>query len=160
MLWLKKHPQIAPRIGASLDATFRELARHHQIDSLLPIPLHPDREAARGFNQAAVIAELLSRSSGLPIDMASLVRISATTRHRAGMDAAERARSLRRAFHVRALRRVRGRGILLVDDLMTTGATAHEVAAVLCEAGAREVCILTMARVISAPLWGKRLALA
>ncbi len=158
VLWLKRHPQIAPRISASLNSGFRELARRHCIDSLLPIPLHPDRERTRGFNQATVIAESLSRSTGLPVDQASVVRTSATIRHRAGMDAAERASSLKRAFLVRAPRGVRGRGILIVDDLMTTGATANEVATVLSDAGASEVCVLTIARVISAPLWGKRLA--
>ncbi len=159
VLWLKAHPQVAPRIVDALRSCCLELATAHQIDSLLPIPLHPARQRARGFNQAGVIAGQLARATRLPLDCASLVRIAPTTRHRAGMDAAQRARSLKRAFRVRAARGVTDRGILVIDDLMTTAATANEVASVLLEAGAREVCILTIARVISAPLWGKRLAL-
>ena len=71
--------------------------------------------------------------------------------HRAGMDASERARSLERAFRVRAPRLIAGRAILVVDDVMTTAATAHEIAVTLLDAGARAVSLMTLARVTCAP---------
>jgi predicted amidophosphoribosyltransferase len=67
------------------------------------------------------------------------------------MDASERARSLNGAFRVRAPRLVAGRAILVVDDVMTTAATAHEIAVTLLDAGARAVSLMTLARVTCAP---------
>ncbi len=158
VLWLKSHPQLAPRITRSLNHAFFDLGGPDRIDSIVPVPLHPMRERQRGFNQAQVIAHELARSTRTAVDTASLIRIAPTTRHRAGMDAQDRARSMRQAFRVRASRRISGRRILIVDDVMTTAATGNEIASALLEAGAGEVCILTIARVTTAPLWGKRLA--
>lgn len=129
----------------------RGMAQAGGFDAILPVPLHPEREAERGFNQAEVIARALASDSGLRIDLVSLERRRATERHRAGFDAVERARSLEGAFRVRAPRLVAGRSILLVDDVMTTGATAHEAALALVKAGARRVDVLSLARVAYAP---------
>jgi len=159
VLWLKKYPQVFPRIVDHLKASAFQMATGRAVDLILPVPLHPARERKRGFNQAQVIAEALSRATRLRLDCASLVRVGETTRHRAGMDAAQRANSLKGAFRVRAARGVVNRRVLVVDDVMTTAATANEVASSLLDAGAREVCVLTLARVATAPLWGKRLAL-
>lgn len=152
VLWLKTNPHIARRICKTLATAFTSITSISLIEMILPVPLHPTRERARGFNQAQVIAEELSRSTGTLLNRSCLVRVSATGRHRAGMDAAERARSLKGAFKVRAPRLVAGRRILLVDDVMTTAATADAVSATLLSAGAREVSLLTLARVISRPL--------
>lgn len=158
VLWLKQHPQLAPRLAELLANEFRQMNRERAIDSIMPVPLHRERERRRGFNQAAVIAAEVGKRVGVKVDLSSLVRTAKTIRHRAGMDAAERASSLEGAFQIRAQRGVRGRAILLIDDLMTTGATASESARVLLEAGAVDVRVLSIARVNSAPLWGKRLA--
>lgn len=158
VLWLKSHPQLAPRISRSLRDAFVDLGGPGRFDSIIPVPLHALRERERGFNQAQVIAQELARSARIPIDTGSLVRTAPTTRHRAGMDAQDRAQSMRHAFRVRASRRISGRCILIVDDVMTTAATANEIASVLIEEGAREAGILTIARVTTAPLWGKPLA--
>jgi ComF family protein len=160
VLWLKRHPQIAPRVVAELRCCLSQINLEHGVDLLLPIPLHPERERRRGFNQAQVMAEALAERTRLRVDLASVTRVSQTIRHRAGMDGRQRARSLKGAFCVRAQRAVTGRGIVVIDDLMTTSATANEVASVLLEAGARVVSVLTIARVATAPLWGKRLALS
>lgn len=160
VLWLKRHPQIAQRVVDELSSCLALIDLRHSIDLLLPIPLHPERERQRGFNQAQVIAQALTERTRVPVDLASVKRISQTTRHRAGMDASQRARSLKGAFRVRAPRGIVGRGIVIVDDVMTTSATANEVSSVLMDAGARAVSVLTIARVAAAPLWGKRLALS
>jgi len=151
VLWLKAHPQIAPRIRRSLASTLSLLCEANPVDSVVPVPLHPERERARGFNQAEVIARALTDATGLRLDRASLTRVRPTKPHRAGMDASERARSLDGAFRVRAPRLIAGRAILIVDDVMTTAATAHEIAVTLLGAGARSVSLMTLARVTCAP---------
>jgi ComF family protein len=125
---------------------FTALAEEQAIETLIPVPLHPTRLAERGFNQAEVIAHALASSTGLLVDTASLVRVTATERHRAGMDATERARSVQGAFRVRAQRLIERRAVLIIDDVMTTAATAHEMAQALLSGGARRVNVLTLAR--------------
>jgi ComF family protein len=149
VLRLKTHPHLPPRLGALLGETFDRFPARAEIESLVPVPLHPSRLAERGFNQAELIARALSASCGLPADSAALVRVKATEKHRAGMDAEARAESLDAAFKVRAPRLIEGRTLLVVDDVMTTGATADEVAATLLEAGARAVYALTLAHAAS-----------
>ncbi len=149
ILWLKSHPRIPARLRGLLSAT---LSRHIQLaecESIVPMPLHAERLAERTYNQAEVIAEAVSSLTGLRVDTASVVRIKKTERHRAGMGAKERARSLEQAFSIRAPRSVENRVVLVIDDVMTTGSTAHEISSTLLEAGARAVNVLTLAHAIS-----------
>jgi len=115
---------------------------------IIPIPLHPDREGERGFNQAALLARELSRLSHLPIDEYSVVRRVHTERHRAGMDARTRRESVANVFSVRHPKTIASRRVLLIDDVFTTGATVSACAAALKEAGAKEVLVLTIARAL------------
>ena len=146
VLSLKLRPHIAPRLRQMLKQTFVSLPEAGAIESIIPVPLHPTRLAERGFNQAEVIARELASGAGLRVDRGGLVRVKKTERHRAGMGARERARSLDQAFSVRASRLIEGRALLVVDDVMTTGSTAHEIAETLLRANARSVYILTLAR--------------
>jgi len=113
---------------------------------IIPVPLHPERERERGFNQALLLARELSRLSNLPLDEHSVVRRVHTERHRAGMDAKARRQSVSEAFAVRHPKLIAGQRVLLVDDVFTTGATVSACAAVLKGAGAEEVFVLTIAR--------------
>ena len=149
VLWLKRHPQIAPRLRELLRTAFLNLSKEQEIDSILPVPMHPNRLAERTFNQSEIIARKLAAISGLRVDAASLVRIKHTEKHRAGMAARERARSLEKAFRVRAPRLIEGKSLLLVDDVMTTGSTADAIAQTLLDGGARTVHVLTLARAAS-----------
>lgn len=149
VLWLKRHPQIPLRLRAQLQATFSSLSEKQSLDSIIPVPLHSDRLAERAFNQAELIARELSAISGFRLDTASLIRVRRTEKHRAGMAARERARSLEKAFRVRAPRLIQDKAVLLVDDVMTTGSTAHAIAEVLLKGGARSVNVLTLARAAS-----------
>jgi ComF family protein len=149
VLWLKRHPQIAPRLSDLLRTVFFDLSREQEIDSILPVPMHPDRLAERTFNQSEIIACELAVISGLRVDSASLIRARHTEKHRAGMAARERARSLEKAFRVRAPRLIEGRAVLLVDDVMTTGSTADAITRTLLDGGARTVHVLTLARAAS-----------
>ena len=149
VLWLKDHPQLSPRLGRWLISTFTGAPDLAETDSIIPVPLHPSRLAERTFNQSELIARELSSATGLRVDTASLVRSKKTERHRLGLGARERARSLDRAFQVRAPRLIEGRALLVVDDVMTTGSTVHEIARTLFSGGARAVRVLTLARAVN-----------
>jgi ComF family protein len=116
-------------------------------DVVIPIPLHRARLRWRGFNQAALLGAALARRLNCSLDVSSLARVRATPSQTA-RDRAQRARNVRDAFAVRRPSRVAGRRVLLVDDVMTTGATAQECARVLRAAGARRIDVLTLARVL------------
>ncbi len=118
------------------------------------MPLHPARYAERTFNQAETIAVALSATTGIRVDTASVIRSKQTPKHRIGMGAPERARSLAHAFRVRAPRLIRDRTVLVVDDVMTTSSTAHELANILLAEGARAVNVLTIARAVETETCG------
>lgn len=147
ILFMKTQPHICPRLGSLIMKTFSENRAPLACDIVIPVPLHPERRRERGFNQAELIARVISSGSGITFDAGSLIRIRHTERHRAGMDAIDRARSVERAFKVLRPRFVKGLSILLVDDVYTTGSTTLAAVKTLLEAGALRVSILTIARV-------------
>jgi ComF family protein len=114
---------------------------------LVPVPLHRWRLWRRGFNQAALLAQALAKSSGAELAIDALLRVKPTPPSQ-GMGRAARARNVRGVFRVKDRNRVRGRSVVLIDDVLTTGATAEACARVLRRAGAREVHVLTFARVV------------
>ena len=120
-----------------------------EAECIVPVPLHWSRLFARRYNQAALLAGHLERLSGVPMVPDALVRRRRTPpQGRMGMTA--RRRNLAGAFAVRPSGRARieGRRVLLVDDVLTTGATAAACARTLLRAGARAVDVLTLARVV------------
>ncbi len=146
VVWLKRHPQLAPRLQRMLESTWATLPEPGRFDMILPIPLHARRLAERKFNQAELIGRIVAGFSGCPLETIALIRTRETERHRRGQGLTERARSLRQAFTVTAPRLITGRRILLVDDVLTTGSTANEATRSLLDHGAREVCLLTLSR--------------
>jgi ComF family protein len=129
---------------------FETYDRHRDVltgELVVPVPLHPKRLRERGFNQARLIASKLAQRFRLPLDDNSLVRTRYTERHRAGLDALERSKSVSDAFAVKG-GKVRGRSVLLVDDLFTTGSTVGAATAVLLSAGATRVNVFTLARIV------------
>lgn len=149
VLRLKETPHIPACLREALRRTFAALPDPDLIESIIPTPQHPERLAERGFNQAEVVARELASLTGLRVDSTAVIRVKKTERHRAGVGARDRARSLEKAFRIRAPRLVEGRGPLLVDDVMTTGSTAGEIARVLLDGGARSVNVLTLARAMN-----------
>lgn len=113
-------------------------------DLVVPVPLGRRRRRQRGFNQSERIARPLARRRSLPCRPDSLLRRKDTP-PQAGLSAEQRAANLRGAFRAHA-RRVAGQRVLLVDDVLTTGATACACARALKSAGAREVHLVTFAR--------------
>lgn len=113
-------------------------------DGLVPVPLHPLRRRERGFNQALEIARGLSKRRQIPV-MDCLNRLRPTdTQTKLSRD--ERWRNLRGAFGLRSRFDVRGKNLLLIDDVFTTGATCEGCAQVLHQAGAVSIGVLTVAR--------------
>jgi ComF family protein len=117
------------------------------IDALVPVPLARERERERGFNQAALLARRIGQRLAAPTRAGWLVRTRAT-RPQSDLSAAERRANVRGAF--RACEVVAGRHVLLIDDILTTGATLDACARALRAAGARRVGVLTVARVVHA----------
>ncbi len=148
-LFLKDQPFLSQHLETLLAETFQQLPNEQTIDIIIPVPLHVERQKSRTFNQAEVIAKALARSTGLPVNLSSLIRVNDTERHRAGMDAKARTKSLKGAFQVRAPRLIEQRNILIVDDIMTTGSTADEIARTLIAGGANSVTVLTLTRAVT-----------
>lgn len=120
-----------------------------EADLLVPVPLHRRRLWRRRFNQAGLLARQLGGLADLPVDYDLLSRVRAT-RSQGGLSRQGRFRNLRGAFAVAAAGRARlgGRRLVLVDDVMTTGATAEACARVLCDHGAAQVDVIALARVV------------
>lgn len=116
---------------------------------LVPVPLHRWRIWKRGYNQAALIASALARQTGGATELGALVRTRSTPPLKA-MNGAKRRDAVRGAFavHARSADRIRGRTILLVDDIYTTGSTANACAKALKKAGAASVELHVWARVV------------
>jgi len=147
ILFLKATPHICPRLRGLICRAYSDHYQAAESDVVIPVPLHRVRERQRGFNQAAIIARLISREFDVRLDERSLLRTKSTDRHRAGMDATDRAQSVERAFEVARPRLLEGATVLLVDDLYTTGSTICAAAKCLLESGATLVNVLTIARV-------------
>ncbi|MGH7865403.1 MAG: double zinc ribbon domain-containing protein [Candidatus Binataceae bacterium] len=116
-------------------------------DVIVPVPLHRRRLLERGFNQAALLAAEVARRLDRPLDVRSLRRVRATSAQTA-RDLEERRRNVRGAFAVPDPARIQAMRVLLVDDVMTTGATVEECARALLRAGAKSVDVFTLARAL------------
>jgi competence protein ComFC len=127
-------------IEAMQDTRIREGPAH----GLVPVPLHPTRLRERGFNQADALAEILSKRTRVPILRCMERRRYTNTQTR--FDRVERMQNLRNAFALRKSTDVRGKHLLLLDDVVTTGSTLHECALVLRAGGAESVRAITVAR--------------
>jgi ComF family protein len=115
-------------------------------DVVVPVPLHPKRRRARGFNQA----ELLANALGPPVLLALKRRRG--TQSQTGLPAAQRHANVRHAFALRRQVGVEGLRVLLIDDVCTTGATVEACARLLRQAGAADVSVLTAARAVARQL--------
>jgi len=140
--------EVARPVGRWMARAGRELL--DDCDLLAPVPMHRLRLLGRKHNQAALLAKAISRETGVPAAMRALERVKATP-PQVGLSKAQRATNLQGAFKVGDAGRmvVLDKRIVLVDDVMTSGATANAAARVLLRAGARRVDVLTFARVVT-----------
>ena len=121
------------------------MGRLPTVDGLVPVPLHPSRLREREFNQALLLCDYLKDRSGLPVIPDGLERVRETP-PQIGLAHAARRGNVRRAFVPKRPERIEGRRIVLIDDVLTTGATVNDCARALKKAGAEIVCVLTVAR--------------
>ena len=111
----------------------------------MPVPLHPLKRREREFNQAERLAAKLSLATGIPTNHRAVER-SEITRTQTQLNRAQRARNVHRAFRPVPRADVRGKRVVVVDDVLTTGATTSACARVLRSQGASDVCVWTVAR--------------
>ena len=121
-----------------------ELAKE-KWDVIVPVPLHPTKQREREFNQAERLSAGLSRATNIPMNAGLLKRVVAT-KTQTLLSRADRLANVRRAFAMRDGAKLSGQQIVLVDDVLTTGATTSACAKVLRDAGAAKVCVWTVAR--------------
>ena len=137
---------LAPMMGRWIGNAGRELLA--EADALVPVPLHWRRQWRRRFNQSAMLAAAISAESGVPIAAQALRRVKSTAQQ-VGLSRSERASNVQGAFKVPDEGRpaVAGRRLVLVDDVLTSGATVEGCARALVRAGAANVDVLIFARV-------------
>jgi ComF family protein len=150
-----RRPELGGALGRLLTAAWKRAGPALGCAELIvPVPLHPRRLREREFNQAAVLARGLGaalaaeRLRRLELAPRALARVRDTP-SQTGLGREERLRNVRGAFATPDPARVRGRGVLLVDDVLTTGATADACALALYDAGATEVAVLTLGRAVT-----------
>lgn len=114
---------------------------------LVPVPLHTARLRQRGFNQSLALAQHLGRLADVPVHVNAVQRIK-NTPSQGTMSRRHRARNVARAFHIPRPQVLAGRHVILIDDVITSGATANALAAICMKAGANSVCILAAARAL------------
>jgi ComF family protein len=144
LIHLLKYDLMRPLAAPLSSYLLRSLPRDEAFDFIVPVPLHWRRQWSRGFNQSELLARALSRSTGIPVSRA-LRRVKAGA-SQAGLSNSARRRNVNQAFRCRAGEAMRGKRVLLLDDVMTTGSTAASCARALKGAGAARVALLTLAR--------------
>jgi ComF family protein len=138
-LWL------APDLAELLHRCFLAEYPTQSFDCIVPVPLYHVRRRGRGYNQSAILAHELSRRINCPVQKRILRRIRPTTTQ-TNLTAADRLSNVTNAFQYRKRERLAGRRVLLVDDVMTTGATVNACAKALKKGGAESVHVITVAR--------------
>ncbi|WP_439405883.1 ComF family protein [Legionella bozemanae] len=137
--------------GLYLGSFLSELMSHslpkneNMPQCLIPVPMHPQRIKLRGFNQAAVLVRLLAKKLQLPYDLTSCQKIL-NTEPQASLDGEQRQKNLRHAFKVK---KIPWHHVAIVDDLLTTGSTANELARALKKSGVKKVDVWCCARAVS-----------
>lgn len=148
LLKYSERRSIARRLAGLMAGSLAPGDRFRQADLITAVPLHRARLRERGYNQAQLLAEELSRIIGIPGDFRSVFRIK-HNQTQTKLNRKQRQENVRNIFRSKDPDRVRGKRVILVDDVLTTGATIGACARALLEAGATEVLAMTAA---AAPL--------
>lgn len=134
-------------LAAPLAGLIMEKLTTVQFDLVAAVPLHPTRLRTREFNQSLLLAQRIARFTQVPLLIDALNR-SRDTLPQVGLSRKERAQNVRRAFHLSDPTPIKGKRILLVDDVYTTGATLREGSKILLKGGAKEVIVAAVTRMI------------
>ena len=136
---------LANSLGPLLASFAKERLKEMDDCLVMPVPLHPKRLRERGFNQSLLLARYIADLSGTELDFLSLRRIR-YTRPQTGLQRDERRKNVRRAFELKNPHLAKGRTVILVDDVATTGNTLNECARALKRSGAEKVFCMVLAR--------------
>lgn len=115
-----------------------------EADAVIPVPLHKNRLRQREFNQSALLAGHIGEKTGISVILNCLVKVE-DTMPQVGLSSHARRKNIRRAFQVKNIKQIEGKNIVLMDDVVTTGATVRECSRVLKEAGAENIYVITLA---------------
>ena len=137
--------QYAKSIATMMSVSGRTLA--NQSDFIMPVPIHITRMLKRKYNQASLIVSYLSKIYSKPVLYTTLLRVKAT-QSQGHLSTSERKQNVSGVFAVKHPDKIKGKNILLIDDVFTTGATVNECAKILKKNGANKVFVLTFARVV------------
>jgi ComF family protein len=136
---------LAEQVGALWAKCAEARLRQIAPDVVIPIPLHWWRRWKRGYNQSEALAIMLASRLKLPCRPGWLRRVRHTSQQ-TSQTPTERKENVRGAFRARSMAKLRGKKVLLVDDVLTTGSTCHDAALALREAGASQVVVAVLAR--------------
>lgn len=138
---------LAPTMGRWMARAGHELLK--EADALIPVPLHWQRSWSRRYNQSGALARVIAGQAGIPV-WGDVLRRTRQTRQQVGLSRAERARNVQGAFNVALEKKaaIQGRRVVLVDDVLTSGATVDTCARALLRARAASVDVLVFARVV------------
>lgn len=144
LIHLFKYRQMRPLARPLGALVARAIPREHRFDLIIPMPLHWKKRWSRGYNQSELLAQEVARRWGVPV--ANIVRRVKATAPQAGLSNSKRRLNVRGAFAIRKGANLKGLRVLLIDDVLTTGATASACAKVLKRAGASHVAVAAVAR--------------
>ena len=148
LLKYKGKRSVGTRLGVMLAQVLRDRPRWQEADLIIPVPLHKSRLRERGYNQSFLIGKALGEKLRKPLRPELLVR-KRSTRSQTKLNVAERIENVSGAFRVNHPEQLDGKRIILVDDIITTGATADACSRSLLNAGVKEVLVATVAAPIN-----------
>jgi ComF family protein len=138
---------LAEDFADAMELSFRKKHDVAAVDVVVPVPLHPRRLAERGYNQSGLLAAAFAKRINRLCDETSLVRIR-DTEHQSRSNREDRRKNLKGAFRTVDPSRIRGRTVVLIDDVMTTGATIDECSEALYAGGAYKVIPFVLAKAL------------
>jgi ComF family protein len=140
------YKKLADDLAVRLLELYADKMKTLGLDAIVPIPLHSYREKKRGFNQAALLSDILGRGLGVPVDHKSLVKVK-RTRDQTRLNPRQREENIKGAFKIFG-EELNNRRVMIIDDVITTGATIREAHKMLTEVDARIVayCVTAVAR--------------
>lgn len=131
-------------LGELLGKKIKNVIKNWEIDLILPVPLHQLKKAERGYNQSFYISKGLSKEVNIPLSPGGIKR-KKYTQSQTTMNSVERQQNISEAFKVKNKKKIKGKNILLIDDVITTGATISECGRVLLNSGAKSVYAASVA---------------
>lgn len=135
---------LAVELGKMLGSSLLKNKTEWEVDIILPVPLHSLKKAERGFNQSFYIAKGISKVTNLPVSQ-SILKRKRYTESQTKKNLLERAENMSEAFAVKRAEKINGKNVLLIDDVITTGATIRECGKILQECGAANIYAASIA---------------